>query len=209
MNIFVRTSSLDQNEPESDNDSSVIDTSWIDDFSRLQHIYNNQQRELMNTISASFIYINKNNYIEKIVSEVLDLETKDLTKFSFLSKENLLKIIQNKKLSTSFSKYTCSELMSFVVDLEPEFIQDFFKDERFFDERATTFLKVLPIFNDVHIEKTIFIFRNINHLYFLFNESGSNRHTLRSILKKNDGVDAPVHRHSHTKKVRMVVSNTK
>ena len=55
-------------------ESSTIDTSWVHDFSRLQHIYNNQQRELMDTITASFIYINKNNYIDKIVSEIINLE---------------------------------------------------------------------------------------------------------------------------------------
>jgi hypothetical protein len=189
-----------------DDEGSTIDTSWVHDFSRLQHIYNNQQRELMDTVTASFIYINKNNYIDRIVSEIINLDIDPEQKFSFISKENLLKIIQERKVLTQFSKYKLSDILSFVVDLEPEFIQDFFRDESFFDEKAKTFLKVLPVFNDIRINKTIFIFRNVNHLYFIFNESEinhQNRSTLKSILKPSDRL--PSDKNSNTKKVRIEI----
>ena len=203
--LVIEKTSQDEVDEISDDESSTIDTSWVHDFSRLQHIYNNQQRELMDTITASFIYINKNNYIDKIVSEIINLEIDPDTGFSFLSKENLLKIIQYKKILTQFSKYKLSDILSFVIDLEPEFIQDFFRDEYFFDEKAKTFLKVLPIFNDVRIDKTIFIFRNVNHLYFIFNESEinrQNRSTLKSILKTHD-VNHSIG--NNTKKVRIEI----
>ena len=61
-------------------------------------------------------------------------------------------------------------------------------------------MKVLPIFNDIHIHKSIFIFHNINSLFFFFKESENNinRFTLKSILKKNKCEN------NSTKKVRII-----
>ena len=175
-------------EDDFDNDSEGIDTSWIQESERYHHISDNQERELMDSIGFYFIYINKHDYIEKILFEKVILETDPDNGFSFLSKETILKIIQNKKLLTPTSKYKLIDILSFVVDIEPNKVKEFLEMDTFDSDLEKIFLKVLPIFNDIHIDKSIFVFHSINHLYFIFQEvqhSSNHRTTLKSILKHN------------------------
>ena len=105
-----------------------------------------------------------------------------------MSKETILKIIQNKKLLTPTSKYKLIDILSFVVDIEPNKVKEFLEMDTFDSDLEKIFLKVLPIFNDIHIDKSIFVFHSINHLYFIFQEvqhSSNHRTTLKSILKHN------------------------
>ena len=55
-------------EQDYDNDFD-LDTSWIQKEQRIQNIQNNHIREPMDSIHAVFIYINQNNYINKISRE--------------------------------------------------------------------------------------------------------------------------------------------
>ena len=169
-----------------ESDCEDIDTSWIQESERYHHISDNQERELMNSIGFYFIYINKHDYIEKILFEKVILETDPDNGFSFLSKETILKIIQNKKISTPTSKYKIIDILSFIVDIEPNKVKEFLEMDTFDSDLEKIFLKVLPIFNDIHIDKSIFVFHSINHLYFIFQEvqhSSNHRNTLKSILK--------------------------
>jgi len=176
---------VDRNILETD-DSEDIDTSWIQESERYHHISDNQERELMDSIGFYFIYINKHDYIEKILFEKVILETDPENGLSFLSKETILKIIQNKKILTPTSKYKLIDILSFVVDIEPNKVKEFLEMDTFDSDLEKLFLKVLPIFNDIHIDKSIFVFHSINHLYFIFQEvqhSSNHRTTLKSILK--------------------------
>ena len=166
-----------------------IDTDWIQESERYHHISDNQERELMNTIGTYFIYINKHSYIEKILFEKMGLENNVESGFSYLTKETVLKIIQDKKIKTPNSKYKIIDILSYIIDIEPNKMQEFSNSDIFDSNLEKMFFKVLPIFNDVRIDKSIFIFHSINHLYFIFQEvdySPSHRTTLKSILKQED-----------------------
>jgi len=180
----------------------TLGSSWINEYERLCNISSNQERELMSYIKFYFIYINKNNYIDKILFEKGNLEIDSENKFSFISKEALLKIIQSKKMKTPYSRYKLIDILSFVVDIEPENIS--IKNE--FNDHV----KVLSLFKDIRINKSIFIFHNINSIYFIFQEfennltNKNNRFTVRSILKKNGCSQNKLGARS-TKKVRIML----
>lgn len=157
----------------SDNES-IIDTSWLNNYNRLYNLSEIPEKEIMEYIGLYFIYINKNSYIEKILYEKQNLEKSD--EYSFLTKESILKIIQSKKITTPTSKYKLIDILSFIIDVNHEE----------FDNINNSPLKIIPIFNDIHISKSIFIFHNINNLYFIFQENeiqNQYRTTLKSILK--------------------------
>jgi hypothetical protein len=184
---------------------SVIDSEWLHNTNRLQNIHSDQKRELMESIGLHFIYINKNLYIEKILYEKKTLEKNDSE--SFIAKETILKIIQDKKISTPFSKYKLIDILSFVIDIEHDHIKNSF-DDPFFNDDSRTFLKVLPIFNDIIINKSIFVFHNINQIYFIFQEYDAHpqhRSTLRSILKNTsrNKISSSDTSSNSTKKVRI------
>jgi hypothetical protein len=62
MNIFNNISNDFDSDYESD-----LDISWIKEQEKLQQINENYFKEPMETIDMFFIYINTNDYIEKIV----------------------------------------------------------------------------------------------------------------------------------------------
>jgi len=182
-NIIVEDNNEDLDNVIGDVDSeSVMDTAWIQEYDSLQSISTTPLRELMTSIGAYFVYINPNDYIENILFETIDLEIDIDNKFSIITKEAVLKIIQSKKKVLDL-KYKLVDILSFVIDIESENIQSFNKTDL---DDSRTFLKNVPIFNDIHIDKSIFVFHSINSLFFFFKESENHlrRFTLKSILKK-------------------------
>jgi hypothetical protein len=101
-----------------------LDTSWIQRETQIQNIQNNYSREPMEAIHGIFIYINQNNYIEKIMREMITLTPGDAGTGSHITPDMLLKIIQTKKLRTPVSKYKFTSLFTNVIDIDPDKIQN-------------------------------------------------------------------------------------
>ena len=186
-----------------------LDISWIKENERLQNIETNYLPEIMENIDLFFVYINSNNYIDKIIREKYPLLVDSSNNCSRLSKENLLKIIQtNKKLlkSNTIHRYKFIDILIYHIDLESEHIQNFTKNENI-QEASQSFFKVLNIIDDISISPSIFIFHKTNSIFFLYQEieTNKNRHTLKSILKKPLVVNESEHIGSQkaTKKVRI------
>jgi len=149
-----------------------LDISWIKENERLQNMETNYLPELMENIDLFFIYINPNNYIDKIIREKYPLFVDCSTNCSRLSKEILLKIIQtNKKLlkSNTIHKYKFMDVLTYHIDLEPEHIQNYVSNENLL-ELGTKKLHSLSIIQDFVITPSIFIFHKINSLFFVFKQ---------------------------------------
>jgi hypothetical protein len=167
-----------------------LDTSWMHRETQIQNIQNNYSREPMEAIHGIFIYINQNNYIEKIMREMITLSEGEPGTGSHITTDMLLKIIQTKKLRTPVSKYKFTSLFTHVIDIEPDKIQSFSKtNER--DIASVSFFKEAPITGNVCIPASIFIFHSINTVYFFFQEVlvAKHNHTIKSILKPSIKVD--------------------
>jgi hypothetical protein len=182
---------IEDNTCEPDEDSG-LDTSWIHRETQIQNIQNNYSREPMEAIHGIFIYINQNNYIEKIMREMITLTVGGSGTGSQITTDMLLKIIQTKKLRTPVSKYKFTSLFTHVIDIEPDKIQSFSKtNECDLPAIAASFFKEASITGNVCIPASIFIFHSINTVYFFFQEVlvAKHNHTLKSILKPSIKVD--------------------
>lgn len=182
-------------------DTDDLDMSWIEEEERLQNIQTNYSREPMESIRVYFIYINKNQYIDKILCENQELEIRSDGSGSQINKETVLKMIQTKKISTPFSKYKLNDILLYNIDLEPEHVQDYSKSD---GDKGAGVLKKIPIFDEIIIVPSIFIFHGINSLYFIFQEVEiekvhHSRRSLKSILK----LDTAPKGLPSTKKVRI------
>jgi hypothetical protein len=197
-NVEIKEKTGNDLEPESEKD---LDISWINEHERLSKIHQNYNREPMESIQLYFIYINRNLYIEKIIHDKQQLCLSEDKTYSYLSKEILLQIIQSRKIKTPFSKYKLTDVLSYLVNLDPEHIQYYSKNENF-EEHGTNFFNILNVINDIQIQPSIFIFHEMNAIYFLFQEveSINHRHTLKSILKSST---TEVSDKTSTKKVRI------
>lgn len=197
-------------------DTDDLDISWVEEQERIQNVQTNYSREPMESITSYFIYINRNQYIDKILCENQLLEIKEDKSGSLISQNAVLKMIQSKKKTTPFSKYKLIDILLYNIDLEPEHIQAY---SNVSDETKGT-LKPLPIFDEIFINPSIFIFHSVNSLYFIFQEVeivkvNNNRRSLKSILKlcttpsstkkvriQDDNIEYSTNYRAHIKKTR-------
>ena len=149
-----------------------LDTSWIE----TAEFQDNYERESMKEIGLVFMYVDVNGYIEGAVKKEERLD---------ISKDRLLQLIQGGRHRLG-KKYKLADLLSFHVPLFAEELKEFVALPG-----SDLGLKSLPIFDDISLEPSIFIFHDVNVLFFIFREEGV---VLKSILKNGGRV---------TKKVRM------
>ena len=192
-------------EKENQDSDMELDTDWIQEQEKMHKINQNYCEEPMETIDIFFMYINIHSYIEKIVCEKHSLDSLS-DKTCVLKKENMIRLIQSKKISTIHSKYKLMDILVYNIDLEPHHIQNYSKSENILDN-SRGFFKVLPIIDDIKISPSIFIFHSINSIFVLFKEHekyGVDGLNPKSILKSNEN-----NNHKVTKKVRLCLNKTK
>lgn len=138
-----------------------LDSSWIDKEEKMGASDTNYIREPIDEIQMFFIYINSKLEIEHVSKESECID-------GCISKDRLLQIIQTKRHHNN-KKYRLDDLLSFQIDLEPENIQSF-SELNSLDDISATFLKSMPIFDEIVCTPSIFIFHDIASLFFMFNE---------------------------------------
>lgn len=156
-----------------------IDDSWIDEQQRLLYVDHNYIREPLEYIMFHFCYVNTDHIIDKIHTEkyIFSDKTSTITKTDF---EN---IIQTK----TQDKYEFFEYALFIIDLEPEHIQNYAKSDSKieFMHPASTEIK------DIVCPKSIFIFQSINSIIVMFKEKPPINTIIpitKSILKINKNI---------------------
>lgn len=144
-----------------------LDMSWVNNYERVLETQHNFVKEPMKHIQIHYVYINVNDYIEKINSEQYPLEPYGEHNNCIIKNDTLLKIIQDKKITTQYSRYKLIDIMLYNVDIDPENIHNYSKNENITDYN---FMKKLSVIGDIIITPSIFIFHEINTLYFFFKE---------------------------------------
>jgi hypothetical protein len=190
-----------------------LDTSWIEESTRITDMDQNYEPEPMEQIAAHFIYINVNNYIEKTKTEYIELGISD-DKTRVITKDMLLKIIQQNQTKTHKSKYYLQDILWYNVELKPDNIQKSIYNENSVD-LFKQFFKIAQLIqiDDIILQPSIFIFHSLQCLYFVFKEKEMeiSTHSIKSILKPtqtkppiqimDDDVPRPIAH--NTKKVRL------
>lgn len=145
-----------------------LDTSWAE----MAEFQDNYERELMEEIRVFFVYMDAAGALEKITKEVEPVVE------GAILKDRLLQLIQTKRHLPHRGgvKYRFMDLLAFVIPLEPGDLEGFVQSETRAD-----FLKTLPIFDSVVIDPSIFIFHDVNSLFFFFKEVENV--VVKSILK--------------------------
>jgi hypothetical protein len=159
--------------------------SWILEEEKLLKIQQNHPREHMDSITCHFIYVNSESSIDNIASESVALDWNADKTMKIIPKERVLRLIQERR-KRSPSQYIYNDACLYLVDLEPEHIQNY---------SDKSFLTNLRAVDDICVGPSIFVFHSINAVYFIFKE-------IKSILKKGNGK-------SSTKKMVSITINNK
>jgi hypothetical protein len=178
--------------------------SWVLDEEKLLNIKECYSREKFPSISAHYIYINDNDCIDNIKCEEVYFNWDISKNIGIIPSNILLKLIEGKKTCGN-NKYNFEEGSLFNLTLEPDYIQSYSETNNIENDGAR-FLKPFTVIDDLHLEPTIFIFHELNSLYFIFRQT-EKKQTPTSILKFLDNV--PNKNKSTTRRVIVKLPNKK
>lgn len=176
-------------------EDTELDISWLTEQNKILSIQNKYQREPVENINVYSIFINKNNYIERINHSKMNTRAikqhnnENNNHISGIPQEEVLKIIQDGKHMNfgTLSKYKFNEVLTFFIDLEPNNVHLFSQNT---PSEPSSFFNITKQISDIVIPDSIYIFHEINSIYFIFNEDvenlGSHRTTVKSILKTSN-----------------------
>jgi hypothetical protein len=196
------------NHYESDKESAIhdLDMSWIHETKKLQEINHNYCKEPISEIEIFFIYINPNDYVDEIYSEIVDLTIANNE--SILQNEVFIQLIHKHKFINT-TKYKVLDVLLYNVDLTPENIQFYSQNENLM-ETSSKFLQPLSILHDFVIPPSIFIFHKINSIFVILKELERAVAETKPILKPAAAFTSELSNKpkKHTKKVKIQFRNT-
>ena len=193
-----------------------LDNEWIKDFEKTFKLYEDFYKDDVYFTNIHYIYINKHNNIEKISEDRFLFNSPNS-----ISREEILRILKqntcynNKqyniimilpKTENREIKYNILSILKFVVNLEPEEIKNFLKNDINNENENSNFLQIIKNIDSIHFEKSINMFHDLNDLFFIFYEksvSNNNNSTKKIYLKnsiKNNSITIENNNNNNVKK---------
>lgn len=142
-------------------DLNDLDDSWIQQFDNEDNLYKNYYKDDINFIKLNFIYINNENYIEKIKEENFLLSVKNC-----LSREDIITIIKKNNIINEIN-YRLLYILKYNINIDPIYLQNYLKNE---DNLNSNFFTSVKNIDSIYFKPTITLFHDINNLSFVFYE---------------------------------------
>jgi hypothetical protein len=152
------------------NDSDIIldelDTSWLDEFEKVDNDYHDYYSEELSFINLNCIYVNSNSEIERIIEEKIILHNP-----SIISRDELLSIIKNNAYVGNL-KYSLLSILKFNIDIEPVNLNTFLKNDN--ESIGSKFLQNIKRIDAIPFNKSISLFHDLNTLTLIFYKKNPN-----------------------------------
>lgn len=184
---------------DSNNDDDAfkdLDTSWIQEFDKIENEYKNYYCEPLEFINLNCIYLNKENEITYIHEEKVIFKTT-----GYLSREEVVGLI---KYRTFFHnvKHSLLSILVFNINIEPENLKTFLRMNNKNIQIGSQFLKSIRNIDSIAFDKSISLFHDINNLFFIFYEKEQlhNPHNVTKRITINPNSFSKVNINTKTKR---------
>jgi len=151
-------------------DKIDLDTKWIEEFESVDNNYKTFYTEDIMHIKFHYVYVNKENNIDKVKEETVLLRTPN-----YISREELIGILKkNNKISGV--NYTVLSILKYNIDIEPADVAYYIKNNMDQDE-THDFLKSVKNIDAIPLNKSISMFQDLNDIIIIFYEKSVNDKT--------------------------------
>jgi hypothetical protein len=149
-------------------DESLIDldTKWIEEFDSIDEKYKEFYSDDVTFINFNYMYVNKENSVEKIKKETLLLKEPN-----YISREEIVGILK-KNCKTADRTYTVLSILKYNINIDPDEINHFISTT----QKDDIFLKSLNYIDAIHLDKTISMFQDLNEIIVIFYEKMQSDH---------------------------------
>jgi hypothetical protein len=136
-----------------------LNDEWINNFEKTDKLYEDYYKDDLYYVNLKFIYLNRENEIEKIKQEPFLMTTPN-----YILREEILGILK-KSINEDNRKYTLMSILRYNFLLEPDDIHFFLKNPE-----DKEFLTIIKNIDTIQFEKTIHMFHDLNDVIFIFFE---------------------------------------
>ncbi len=139
---------------------TTLNDDWIKKFEDIDAIYKDFYKDDLYYVNLKFIYVNRENEIEKIKHESFIL-----SKANYISREEILQILKKSSIEDE-RKYTLLSLLKYNITMDPDDIQKYIVETNL--ER--NYLNIIKNIDSVPFDKTISMMHDLNDLILVFYE---------------------------------------
>lgn len=158
----------------------ILDDDWIKKFEDVDAEYKDFYKDDLYYVNLTFIYVNRENEIEKI-----KYESFLLSKPNYISREEILQILKKSSIEDE-RKYSLLALLKYNVTIEPDEIQKYITLDAGINNVESNFLSIIKNIDAVPFDKTISMMHDLNDLILVFYEKSHElkERNLNNLTKK-------------------------
>lgn len=138
-----------------------LDTSWINEFEKVDKDYASFYLEDLSYIKVTILYINNSNEIEKIKEEKIIM-----SKPNCISREEIIGILKRNSINKD-KKFTIMTMLKYNLDLEPVDVRNFLLN----NGNNSSYLSVIKDVDEIYLNRSISMFQDLNNLIIIFYEN--------------------------------------
>lgn len=147
----------------SENNISEFEIDWISNFDKTDKLYKDFYTDDVHYTNIHYIYLNRNNDIEKI-----RYESFLMSKPNIITRDELLKILKSNSFANN-KRYSILSILKINIKIKPEEIK-YFLNENNSEIYGNDFITQIKNFDTIIYDKTINMFQDLNDLIFIFYE---------------------------------------
>jgi hypothetical protein len=139
-----------------------LDTSWLQEFEKLDNENKNYINEDLLFIKINYIYVNSKKEITNLYEEKHIFKTPNI-----LLKEDLIGLIKRNSFVNQ-TKYSLLSILKYNINIEAQNLKTFFRMKN--NIIGDAYLQSIKNITNIHFDKTISVFQDLNSLIIIFFE---------------------------------------
>jgi hypothetical protein len=144
-----------------------LDNAWITNFEKTDKLYQDYYKEDNHYTNIHYIYVNKNNEIEKIKQDFVYM-----LKPNYIFRDELIGILKRNAIEDNI-RYSLLSILKINVTIGPDDIKGFLTSDNL-DDYTDRFFSLNKNIDTIVFEKTINMFQDLNDILIIFYEENKN-----------------------------------
>ena len=178
MSFYNTNNDLNNNKNDLNNYDEIndLDTSWLQEFDKIENEYKNYYCEPLEFINLNCIYLNNEKEITYLHEEKVIFNS-----LGVLSREEIIGLIKRNSFFNE-AKYSLLSILVFNINIEPVNLKTFLRSNK--KTTGSAFLKSVKNIDSITFDKSISMFHDINNLCLIFYEKDHDINKKHSVTKR-------------------------
>jgi hypothetical protein len=137
-----------------------LNDEWINNFEKTDKLYQEFYKDNIYYVNLNFIYINRNNEIEKV-----NKESFLMSKPNYISREEIIQILRMSSIN-NYKRYSLLSILKYNITLDADEVNKFLM----FSNEKINYLNIVKNIDTIPFDKTINMFQDLNDLIIILYE---------------------------------------